>query len=279
MRKFDIEKEKFNHEGYFLLDIRVSEKVIADIQRESNDLSQTMIPEKVLEKNGVVNSIWDIHQLSKSLKQIVQDPFVLDLVEALLGGKVYIHQSKINFKQALYGRDVKWHQDFTFWHNLDGMPEPKALTMAIFLDDISEFNSPLFIIPKTHLATIESEITRNREESQHNHEKKNNVIPELTYELGYQSIRREYDKNGIVSVKGKKGTILFFHSNVVHASSNNLSPLSRNIVFVTYNLCSNALKEVENPRPKYIGNRSNEPLNRHEKTIFEIKSEQQEAMV
>lgn len=47
-----------------------------------------------------------------------------------------MHQFKINAKPAFGGQVWTWHQDFINWHIHDGMPEARAMNIAIFLDDV-----------------------------------------------------------------------------------------------------------------------------------------------
>ena len=68
----------------------------------------------------------------------------------LLGGPVYVHQFKINGKAAFDGDVWQWHQDYGTWARDDLMPEPRAMNVALFLDDVTEFNGALMIIPKSH---------------------------------------------------------------------------------------------------------------------------------
>jgi hypothetical protein len=44
----------------------------------------------------------------------------------------------------------QWHQDYGTWKNDDLMPTERAMNVAIFLDDVNEFNGPLMFIPGSH---------------------------------------------------------------------------------------------------------------------------------
>ena len=67
-----------------------------------------------------------------------------------LGGPVYLHQFKINTKNAHDGEIWHWHQDYRTWFEDDGMPEPRVINAALFLDDVTEFNGPTMFVPGTH---------------------------------------------------------------------------------------------------------------------------------
>ncbi|WP_366145189.1 FCD domain-containing protein [Bradyrhizobium sp.] len=61
-------------------------------------------------------------------------PRMIDPVEQIFGAKVYMHQYKINAKSAFTGDVWQWHQDYGTWKRDDGMPQPRAMNIAIFLD-------------------------------------------------------------------------------------------------------------------------------------------------
>ena len=53
--------------------------------------------------------------------------------------------------KAAFGGDVwQWHYDFATHHREDGTPKPLALNLHIFLDDVTEFNGPLWFVRGSH---------------------------------------------------------------------------------------------------------------------------------
>ena len=75
---------------------------------------------------------------------------MVEPVQQLLGEPLYMHQFKINGKMAFEGDVWQWHQDYGTWLNDDLMPTERAMNVAIFLDDVNEFNGPLMFIPGSH---------------------------------------------------------------------------------------------------------------------------------
>ena len=61
-----------------------------------------------------------------------------------------MHQYKVNAKAAFDGEVWQWHQDYGTWARDDGMPEPRAMNIAVFLDEVSAINGPLMFIPGSH---------------------------------------------------------------------------------------------------------------------------------
>jgi hypothetical protein len=57
---------------------------------------------------------------------------------------------KINAKAAFEGDVWQWHQDYGTWARDDGMPEPRAMNIAVFLDEVFPFNGALMLVPRSH---------------------------------------------------------------------------------------------------------------------------------
>jgi ectoine hydroxylase-related dioxygenase (phytanoyl-CoA dioxygenase family) len=57
---------------------------------------------------------------------------IVDVVVDLIGPNVKFHHSKLNFKAAHGGDEVKWHQDIQFWPHTNY----DLLTVGVFLEDV-----------------------------------------------------------------------------------------------------------------------------------------------
>src|SRR6185436_17171261 len=90
------------------------------------------------------------HLYSEPFARLARHPRMVDPVKQVFGEDVYLHQFKINGKQAFDGDVWQWHQDYGTWLNDDQMPEARAMNVAIFLDEVNEFNGPLMFIPGSH---------------------------------------------------------------------------------------------------------------------------------
>ena len=69
-----------------------------------------------------------------------------DLLADVLGPNVKFHQSKLNFKWARGGTEVKWHQDAPFFPHTN----PAVLTVGLYIHDCGEEQGPLAVIPGSH---------------------------------------------------------------------------------------------------------------------------------
>jgi len=164
----------------------------------------------------------------------------------VFGEDVYMHQFKINGKAAFDGDVWQWHQDYGTWRNDDQMPEARAMNVAIFLDDVNEFNGPLMFIPGSHqLGVLDAE-----------HDTSTTSYPLWT--INHETIRKLVERGGIVAPKGASGSMILFHGCLVHASTSNLSPWNRVSVYLSLCAVSNHIRRFK--RPGYIAHRDFAPI-------------------
>ena len=90
------------------------------------------------------------HLYSEPFARLARHPRMVEPVQELIGEALYMHQFKINGKLAFDGDVWQWHQDYGTWKNDDLMPTERAMNVAIFLDDVNEYNGPLMFIPGSH---------------------------------------------------------------------------------------------------------------------------------
>jgi ectoine hydroxylase len=56
-------------------------------------------------------------------------------------------------------------------------------------------------------------------------------------------------------VKGPPGAVLFFHANLVHGSTNNISPFDRAAALVSFSSIHNVPRLPGTPRPEFLAAR------------------------
>ena len=253
----------FEQEGFLLVEDVFSTSEVDLLLNEMQKVIQEDCPRRILEKSGSVRSFFAPNLTNSVFDKAARYKKLLTAASQLLGGEIYLHQSKINSKAAMVGDWWEWHQDYTYWNKDDGMPEANVLTAMIFLNPVTEFNGPLLLIPKSHKAGIvdEAENVNDLENSWYkDYVDSATYLTALTSDLKYtlkqKTIAQWVSKNGIFSAKGTAGTVLFFHGNIFHASSNNLSPWDRHAFLLTYNRIDNKLPDTPNPRPEFIAMRN-----------------------
>lgn len=194
------------------------DRIVADGQR----------PGLVLEKDErTLRSVFNPHLYSDVLGRLVRHPRVLGVVEDLLGEPVYVFQLVVNNKAPFNGDVWYWHQDYPTYRADDHIAECRMVNVLIFLDEVTQFNGPLMVVPGSH-----------RMESEWPDESTQGTSYKIRYS-GTGVIEAEVGRGGIVAPTGPAGSVMFMHPNVLHGSGSNLSPWRRRLISLTYNTVSN----------------------------------------
>jgi L-proline 4-hydroxylase len=239
---------RFDDQGYLFFPELFSKDEVQILIDEVPRLYEQRRAENVREKGNdeVVRTNFAAHLYSYPFAKLARHPRLVEPVRQLFGEDVYMHQFKINGKMAFDGDVWQWHQDYGTWKNDDWMPEARAMNVAIFLDDVNEFNGPLMFIPESHrLGVIDAE-----------HDVSTTSYPLWT--IDGTTIRKLVERGGIVAPKGRAGSMVLFHSCLVHASTSNLSPWNRVSVYLSLCAVSNHIRRFK--RPEYIAHRDFAPI-------------------
>ncbi|MFL5539329.1 MAG: phytanoyl-CoA dioxygenase family protein [Longimicrobiaceae bacterium] len=252
--------QEYRRDGYLLLPALFSPEEVQAMKDELPAVFAEESPARVMEQeSGVVRSVYASHRTHESFARLVRDPRLLVPAQRLLEDEVYVHQFKINAKLAFQGEVWEWHQDYIFWRNEDGMPTANVVTVALFLDEVNEFNGPLLFVPGSQRGgVIEPRARRDAGEGEESW--KADVSAALSYTVQQDTLAELVSESGIVAPKGPAGSVLFFDGNVVHGSAPNMSPFDRMLALVTYNAVSNAPAPREKPRPEFLCSRDFTPV-------------------
>ena len=246
------QKEVFDKEGYLFFPSHFSQKEIQYLSSAVPELYEIREEYNFREKGSdAVRTNFAAHLYSTPFAKLARHPRMIRPVEDLLQEKLYMHQFKINGKMAFEGDVWQWHQDYGTWFNDDLMPSARAMNVAIFLDEVTEFNGPLLFIPGSHKKGV---IKANHDLTTTSYPLwtiDNNLIKQLVDRAGGHD-------GGIVSPKGPAGSMIVFHSCLVHASSNNLSPFNRISVYLSLCAVSNHIRRFK--RKEYIAHRDFTPI-------------------
>ena len=140
----------FDEQGYVFFPNCFSEDEVAVLRSEADAILRTNRQEVWREKTGAPRTAFAAHTYNEAFRLMAHHPRLVEPLEQLFGEGVYVHQFKINAKAAFEGDVWQWHQDYGTWARDDGMPEPRAMNISIFLDEVLPFNGPLMLIPKSH---------------------------------------------------------------------------------------------------------------------------------
>ena len=246
--------------GYTILDDFVSAAEVDLYLGELDRLAAALQgdPRLITERStGAVRSVFQVEQVSEALAALASSPRVLDRARQLLGSDVYLHQTRINFMPSFTGSGFYWHSDFETWHAEDGMPIPRAVSLSIALTDNYPYNGGLMVMPGSHRTFVPAV----GETPDNNHEE--SLKAQETGVPSHEIITRLAEQHGIDQFTGAAGSGLWFDSNIMHGSGNNITPYPRSNVFLVFNSVENALVEpfgAKHPRPEHIANRDFTPL-------------------
>ncbi|CAG0962632.1 ectoine hydroxylase [Burkholderiales bacterium] len=252
MRLTEAQRETFRRDGYLFFPSLFSPREVAALADAVPGLYARREVYNVREKGSdAVRTNFAAHMVSEPYARLARHPRMVEPVIDLLGERVYMHQFKINGKMAFEGDVWQWHQDYGTWRNDDLMPSERAMNVAIFLDDVNEFNGPLMFIPGSHAKGVI--------DAKHDVTTTSYPLWTLDHDLIRQLVERAGGRNGgIVAPKGPAGSMLVFHSCLVHASTSNLSPFDRVSVYLSLCAVSNHIRRFK--RPEYIAHRDFAPI-------------------
>lgn len=94
----------------------------------------------------VPRRIFNPYDQHETFRSLAHDPRLLDKIESLIAGDFNLQHSKLNMKPAKVGSPVEWHQDMAYFpHTNDDL-----VTTLIYLDDATEENGCLQVLPRHH---------------------------------------------------------------------------------------------------------------------------------
>jgi ectoine hydroxylase len=246
MRLNEAQLKQFAEEGWLFLPEVFSPDEVALLRAESEAIYRSDRVEVWREANGAPRTAFAAHTYNAAFAALGAHPRLLGPVEQLFGERLYMHQFKINAKAAFTGEVWQWHQDYGTWLRDDGMPEPRAMNISVFLDEVMPINGPLMLIPRSHFGgTLAA-----------SHDTSTTSYPLWT--LDQDAVSKLVAEGGIVAPTGKPGGVLLFHGNLVHGSAPNITPYPRRIVYLTLNAVSNFIRTPT--RPEWIAHQDFTPI-------------------
>lgn len=135
---------------------------------------------------------------------------ILDVVSQLIGYGLRCNGNKLNMKQPGYGSPVEWHQDWAFYpHTNDDL-----LAVGVVLDDMTEENGPLLVIPGSHEGPV------------YDHHLDGHFCGAVTDPT--------FSDKGTTPVMVKAGGITIHHVRMLHGSVSNTSDRPRRLLLFQY---------------------------------------------
>ncbi|MBX2868253.1 MAG: phytanoyl-CoA dioxygenase family protein [Acidiferrobacterales bacterium] len=153
------------------------------------------------------------------------------MVSDLIGDNVRFHHSKINSKLPGSGTEVKWHQDFAFTPHTNS----DLVTALLMIDEVTEHNGPLQVIPGSHLGNLES------------------LWHGGVFTGAVETSLAQRCEAEAVECIGPAGSVCLMHTKLLHGSKPNRSQSSRTLFIAVY-AAADAMPCSPNPMPsRYEG--------------------------
>lgn len=246
MQLSEQELKQFDKDGYLFFPGMFSPEEAALLKREAEAIYAQDRKEVWRESNGVARTAFAAHKYNEAFRRLGAHPRLIEPVSQVLDGPLYMHQFKVNAKAAFDGAVWQWHQDYGTWKRDDEMPEPRAMNIAVFLDDVTAANGPLLFIPGSHkLGVVEA-----------GHDLETTSYPLWT--LDREKVSELAAEGGCVAPTGAAGSMLMFSSLLVHASPPNISPFGRTIVYLSLCHVDNHIRAFN--REEWIAHRDFTPI-------------------
>ncbi len=240
MKLSDQQIEDLSGQGFLILPELFSVDEVDLVKSRLPALFAEEHPANIIEHSSkVVRTSMGLHLRDDIFSRLVRHPRLIEPIRQIYSEPLYVQQAKVNVKAAFSGEIWQWHYDFATHREEDGVEKSLAFNLHIFLDDVTEFNGPLYFIPQSH--------------KYGEHQASLDTLS-TSYPLWVVSedvVRELAELHGMVSAIGKKGTVLIFFDNLVHGSPNNMSPWDRSIFSLIVNPVSNACHRPTRPDFKH----------------------------
>jgi ectoine hydroxylase len=215
--------EKYHRDGYVLVENVFTpeeiHKFIAEVEGGSRVAGSTI---KVADSSGKAAklAIWfdlkdDIWSAASTCPRIVNN------IRILLGQEAAFFHGKVMLKEARSGGAWEWHQDYGYWYD-QGFLYPDMMSAFIALDPATRENGCLRVLRGSHkLGRLEHKRVGDQ----------TGADP-----TRIQQIESMFE---LVECEMSPGSVLFFHSNLLHSSAPNESDKHRRSFIMCYNAWGN----------------------------------------
>ena len=212
--------DHYNREGYVVYPDFISGDGLASLKTEIDRISEgntkenhddeRMEMEPGQDPDGtLVRRIYEPCTFYEPFRSFSESTALLDCVEQLFGPDLIFHYSKINMKPQNIGSIVEWHQDLSYYP----LSNRDSVSILFYLDDTSEENGCLKVIPRCHNAPLMSHSTEG---------------------FFRGKVTEEVNDSEAVLLEGTGGSAIFMSSMTPHASAINSSDRPRKTLILSY---------------------------------------------
>jgi phytanoyl-CoA hydroxylase len=237
----DVECEQFEEAGFFVREDVYSAQELVKLRSAAEDIHQQVLDaanhadaapvdqvdnQKYQEVLGstikwewnddlrAVRSMEPTYHLHDRFAQLIDDPRLWQPCADIIGtDKLSLFSDKLNVKRP-GGAPFPWHQEGPYWaYGAEDLES--VVTMMVYLDDGTEENGCLWVIPGTHkYGPLEAQKDRG-------------VLGRL-----YTDVDRLDEEPYAVDLRA--GSVLWFHRDIVHGSKTNRTDTNRRVFLLAY---------------------------------------------
>lgn len=208
----------------------------------------------------VVRSVMGWENADPLLAHFATDERILGAVQSVIGDDVVFQQTKYNPK-APSGAGEKWdpHRGITFWHYLDGVPDPaRVVSIFVAVTDQTKENGATYTWKCAHDMTLQDLKEETDFGGRQDGESGSDTASYLSLQIKPEKIAEYDEKFEKMYLEGPAGTVWLLDSRNLHASQLNLSSEVRVLVASVYRSADNF---PTHPRPSaYLCNTANKPM-------------------
>jgi ectoine hydroxylase-related dioxygenase (phytanoyl-CoA dioxygenase family) len=214
---------QYQRDGYVLLENVFTEREVAAMLHEVEQGQR--VAEKAYGRSDSSGkrarlALW--HELGDDIWAMAStNPRVVNVVRVLMGEEIAFFHGKVMLKEAKTGGSWEWHQDYGYWYN-QGFAFPRMMSAFVALDSATRENGCLQVLKGTHrLGRLD-----------------HGTVGEQTG-ADPSRIHQIEDMFEHVYCEMSPGSVLFFHSNLLHASGPNDSDKHRRAFIICFNALAN----------------------------------------
>jgi len=237
------QRRSYFDNGYLLLERLLSDEWIERLRRATDEMIEES---RAITESDAVWDLEDNHSAANPRLRRLSSPndhhpayweyasksIVPDIIADLVGPDVKFHHSKLNFKWAKGGEEVKWHQDIQFWPHTNYSP----CTVGTYLYDCGPDQGPLMVMPGSHDGELYNQY---------------NAKGEWIGCLNPEDEAR-LDISKAISLQGPAGSLTIHTCRTLHASKPNSSDMGRPLLLNIYT-AADAFPYTGNPiQSKYM---------------------------
>lgn len=230
------QRESYFAEGYLLVERAISEDWLARLRAATDEMIEES---RTIAKS---DAVWDLeagHSAKSPRLRRLSSPndkhpaywefasrsIIPDIVADLVGPNVKFHHSKLNFKWAHGGEEVKWHQDIGFWPHTNYSP----CTVGTYIYDCGMDQGPLGVIRGSHDGPLYDQYAGD----------------EWTGCLSDADVAA-IDPSKVVYLDGPAGSITIHNCRTIHGSKPNAADQGRPLLLNVY-AAADAFPYTHNP--------------------------------